>query len=434
MNAQSNRDAGATNLLGRIALLGTLSLPVGLLYSRVASEVSIGVVDCCFLADCLLHRYWNWLSRPWNLAAFPWLAWLVLCSAASGEWPVLAQALATLRFLLLAAALADWVLVAAAPRRWLGWMVTLAAGWIALQSWQQYLTGRNLFGVPRNGDGALTGPFNRPRAGPAFLLVFFPALLPAAMALIGRRGWAARAMGALLVVLAVATMVLIGQRMPAVLMAFGLLVCAALLRPLRMAVLGAVVAACLLLAATPVVSPPTFQKLVVHFTAQMEHFASSDYGVIYQRAAVITAAHPLLGLGFNGFRRHCAEPRYFLSLPWIGAPDGGLRGCNTHPHNFYLEAATSSGVPGLLLFAGMMVTWLVLLGRSLNGNAVRVGLLLTALLEAWPLASTSEFFSVPNVGWVFLMLGWGFAELRADAGDPRASSVIPDIPQVVTVS
>ncbi|MBV9782315.1 MAG: O-antigen ligase family protein, partial [Acidisphaera sp.] len=111
--------------------------------------------------------------------------------------------------------------------------------------------------------------------------------------------------------------------------------------------------------------------------------------------------------------------------------------CNTHPHNFYLEAATSSGVPGLLLFAGMTVTWLVLLGRSLNGNAVRVGLFLTALLEAWPLASTSEFFSVPNVGWVFLMLGWGFAELRAgaaDAGDPRASSVVPDIPEVVTVS
>jgi len=339
----------------------------------------------------------------------------VLCSALGpGGTPSLLQALLAGRFFLFAAALGDWVLVPAAMRRRLWLAYAASAAWIALEAWQQYLLGANVFGTPRWEDGALTGPFTKPRAGAAFALVLFPALVPPVMALLGG-GWGRRIGALALAAGGVATMVLIGQRMPALLMLLGLIVCAALLQRLRPVVAGAVAAGALLLAATPAVSPPTFGKLVLHFSEQIAHFPASPYGLLYTRATVMAEAHPLLGLGFRGFRNACNEPRYQGGIPALGIADtrnGGRQACNLHPHNFYLEAATSAGLPGLALFAALALTWLATLGHGLvrDPAPLRVALFATAFMALWPLASTSEFFSVPNCGWLFLALGWGFAE------------------------
>jgi hypothetical protein len=413
------REATLVGRLESAAATSVLVLPLALLHSRAVAEILIGAVDVLFLLRCALARDWAWLRRPWLVAALPFSIWTVLCAVVglTGERGVV-QALASLRFLLLATALGEWVLTGADKRRWLGWVMTACAAWIMLESWQQYLLGTNIFGAPRFGDGALTGPFMGPRAGPAFILVFFPALLPPALALLERRSWAARVAGALLIVLGLVTMVLIGQRMPTLLAVLGLVVTAFLVKQLRPVVLAAFVTGAVLLAATPVISPATFQKLVLHFSEQMAHFAPSHYGVIYMRAAVMIGAHPLLGLGWDGFRAACNDPHYLHVPWWLGVPDAvgaSPDGCNIHPHNYYLQVAIAAGLPGLVLFCVAVFTWLRLLAQGLGRQApaIRIALFVGALIALWPFASTSDFFSVPNVGWVFLTLGWGFAERRA---------------------
>ena len=54
------------------------------------------------------------------------------------------------------------------------------------------------------------------------------------------------------------------------------------------------------------------------------------------------------------------------------------------------------------------------LGRGLwrNPAALRVGLFAAILIQLWPIASTSSFFSMPMAGWLFLLLGWALAESR----------------------
>jgi O-antigen ligase len=401
-------------LLGQAA---AIALPVALLYTRAGAEILIGTVDGAFLLHAAARRDFAWLHRPTTRVGLIFWAWLVLCSAIGiGGLPELAQALASLRLFVFAAALGEWVLAEAGPRRLLWAAVAASAAWIALECWQQYLLGANVFGVPRWEDGALTGPFNKPRAGGAFVLVLFPALLPPLLRLVAGSAFR-RLAGVLLAVLAVATVVLIGQRMPALLALLGLLAAALLLPRLRPALLVALLAAAVVAAATPVVSPPTYAKLVVHFRAQMADFSRSAYGLLFTRATVMTEAHPLVGLGFRGFRLACAEPRYDPGIPWLGlrgTGDGGPEACNLHPHNFYLEAASSAGLPGLVLFAAFALTWLGRLGSGLSRapDSLRVGLFAAALVALWPLASTNEFFSVPNCGWLFLILGWGLAESR----------------------
>ncbi len=399
-----------------IASAAALSLPLAFLTTRGGSEILIGLIDVLFVLHWV-RRQPPLRASPLLIATAAWWAWTILASVVrlphAGPHALI-QAVVMGRFFILAAALV-WLLPGARLRHALAACVTAAAAWIGLECWQQYLSGADIFGWPRWADGALTGPFKGPKAGPALVLILFPAMLPPVMALLRRPHLASKLIAGLIAALGLATMILIGQRMPAILMVLGLVTSAILLRPLRPVVLATATIGLILLAATPLISPPTFAKLVVHFGQQLGHFGQSDYGLIYTRALVITLAHPWLGLGFDGFRAACDAPQYRHGLSWLGVPDAiaaSPAGCNIHPHNHYLEAATAGGFPGLALFCAAIIAWLAVLGRGLlaRPSARRAGLFTALLIAVWPFASTSAFFTLPNAGWTFLLLGWGLAE------------------------
>jgi hypothetical protein len=407
----------------RAATLCILGLPVALLHARAVAEMLIGATDALFLVHMWVSRQRDWvwaardgawLSRGFVRAAAAWWLWLVLCSALGTGGLVLA--LVAFRLPLLAVAAGEWVLVAARTRRWLWRVLAAAVGWIVLESWQQYLTGSNLFGHPPFGDGALTGPFNRPRAGPVLILTLFPVLVPAVAAWVGSdRRWR-QIVGALGCMLCVATVPLIAQRMPTALLVLGLLLTGVLLPRLRAWAAAACLAGILLVAATPVLAPAGYHKLVVRTHEQVAHFATSAYGEIWVRALVIARQHPWLGLGFDGFRRGCSDPGAVQGLAVLGVTLADARqaqdACNIHPHNYYLEALDNGGLPLLVLFSIMMAAalWRLAGGWRSGLDPLRAGLLVGFILAAWPVASTSAFTSLPNAGWIFLLVGYGFAE------------------------
>ena len=401
--------------LDRAGLGITLVLPLLLLHGRGIAEALLIVLGALFLGRCAALRDWAWLRTGWVRIGLAWWAWLVVCSIQAGAGPLF-QAAGLIRFLLLVAALEHWTLRDPAVRVWLARLLRWAALYIALQCVLQVATGQNLYGNPRGADGELTGPYPGPRAGPPLSRLLFPALLPVASRWLGMPGWRPL-WGTLLALAGMIIMVLIGQRMPLLLTFLGLFVTALLLPRLRGVVLFSLVAAGLLLAVAPAVSPPAFHRLVTKFTDQMEHFPESHYGQIAARAVAITAAHPVTGAGFDAFRRLCDDPEYFQGWAKNGViGDGGGAGiCVQHPHNHYLQALTESGIPGLLLFSALILAWLRGVGRGLwrDPDPLRVGLFVAVLIQEWPVASASAFSSMPLSGWFFVMLGLGLAEARA---------------------
>ncbi len=400
----------------RVAVAACLLLPLALLHARAVAEILIAAIDLLFLGNALRTGQAGWLRHPFALAAGAWWLWLVLCSALGTGGLLLA--IVAIRLPVLALALGDWLLASEARGAWaraMLWRVLAAClCWIGLEAWQQYLTGSNLFGQPRWIDGALTGPFAKPRAGPAFILLFFPVVVPAAARLTARPGLARRLAGIGLAVLAALTLVLIGQRMPTALMVLGLAATALLLPKLRAATLAALLAGAALVAGLRWVSPAASAKLVSQTADQMAHFAQSDYGLIFTRALTVSQLHPWLGWGFDGFRRGCHDFWTMHGIDWLGIAtanlNGGLGACNLHPHNYYLEALDNAGIPGLALFCLMVAGALLKLAGGITRlSALRAGLLVGTVVALWPAASTSAFTSMPNGGWVFLLLGLGFA-------------------------
>ncbi len=427
--------------LHRLAVGLALLLPWFLLHVRAAAEIDVDLVGACFLMYCAVERRWEWLRQDWVPVGLAWWAWLVACtvlnlSSSGADGGALVQAAAVVRFLVFVAALERWVLPASRDRRWLLASLGAATLYVAAQTLLQFATGYNLYGDPRSGDGELTGPFDKPRDAPTFVRMLFPVLLPPVGALLARPGVRPALGGAALVVGSVVVMVLIGQRMPVLLTALGLLVSGLLLPRLRASVAVAVLAGGALIAASAVVSPPAFYRLVTKFSRQMGDFADSHYGFIAERAVAIAEQHPWIGRGYGGFSTGCPQPRYFQDWHWPAAvahgDGGGAAQCVMHPHSHYLQAVTDAGLPGLALFTALVAVWLYRLGQGLlrNPDPLRVGLFVAALIQEWPVASTSPLISFPIGGWFFLLLGFGLAEARhaASGGAARSShpKLVPD--------
>ena len=414
--------------LDRTALIALLLTPILLMHGHGIADGLIVVVVLCFLLRCALLRDWSWAWRGWFPLGLAWWGWLVVCTlpipalelAYGGPRP-LVLTLANLRFLVFAAALEHVVLRDPRARRWLWQMLAACVVWIAGSSLIQFAFGRNLFGFPPGADGELTGPFGMPRAAPPLSRILPPILLPVAAGLLAHKRLGAT-IGAYAVLLGgVCVMVLIGQRMPMLLTVFGLLVAGLLLPRLRPVVVTAIAAGAALIAASAVISPPTYFRLVDKFSAQMEHFASSAYGLIYTRAWEMGRQNPWTGLGYDGFRHFCAQPQYYRpTFDGLVADGGGASICFQHPHNFYAQAFVEGGYPGLILFGALAIAWMMPLARGLwrHPDPLRVGLFAAILIQLWPIASTSAFYSMPMGGWFYLLLGWGLAETRWKGAKP----------------
>jgi O-antigen ligase len=419
--------AGVLRWLDRLGLSATLLCPIFLVHGRGVAEAMIDITAVAFLCHSALSRDWAWMRQGWVRIAALWWLWLVICSLpvaglGQGGRGSFFQALLTLRFLVFPAALQNWTLRRKLHRRVMGWIVGACFAYIAGQLVLQAVIGVNLFGDPRFHDGTLTGPYDKPRAAAPLSRLLFPTLLPAAAWLMcpGVLGGAAGAAGAIATLLGgLAIIVLSGQRMPLLLTGLGLIVAGLMLRRLRVLLLVCLAAVPVLVSVSALVSPRSFGHLVVLFEHQMSHFGSSPYGLIYARAIAIAEANPLTGRGFDGFRTGCPDPRYFHGVPPLSpaASDGGGGGfCVQHAHNHYMQALTDSGVPGLLLFCLLVLSWLVACGRGREGDPVlqawRAGLFIAVLIQEWPIASASAFTNMPLGGWFFLLLGLGLAAAR----------------------
>jgi len=200
----------------------------------------------------------------------------------------------------------------------------------------------------------------------------------------------------------------------------GLVVAAVYLPRLRLPMLAALALSMTVLIATPLISPATHGKLVGETQRNFHHFSQSPYGEIFTRATVMGLQSPWHGWGYRGYRAACTAPRFNAGLPALHLPPTQLSlfACIQHPQNFYIQAFSDAGAPGLLLFISLMFYWTFLAARALwrNPDPVRVGLLIGVINYTWPFASTDEFPTLYMLGWFFFFIGFSLA--CADIASP----------------
>lgn len=378
--------------VGRLSLVVlTALMPFFLVHLRPAAEVVVAALAVALLLRIAIRRSIAPLLSPWFFIAAVYWVWLVFVTILAGQGlrDVL-LALGWIRFPLAVAALAGWILVDCLSRRAVLWSLALCCLWIALECWLQLAVGRGFSGPSADIDGIITGPFTWARAGPFLAIAMWPPLL-LANAWLERQGGAWLLAGLLLFVLALATLVIVGQRM-ALLQALAITVIAAALLPqLRQAAALGCLAALLAVAVSPLLAPEAFRRLAIEMPAQIAAFPGGPYGEVWAFWLNRISGDLWTGLGH-------------LSFAGVVCPNGSM-GC--HPHSHYLEALVEAGIPGFLLFIGMSLALFVNVAKVAvtQRDPANVGLALALLSAALAMPALKSMTFITNIGLIILIAG-----------------------------
>ena len=111
-----------------------------------------------------------------------------------------------------------------------------------------------------------------------------------------------------------------------------------------------------------------------------------------------------IGGGIKSFRYYChTRPNIDKNSKFI---------CNMHPHNYYLEILTETGVIGFLIITSIIFITLYIsffkkyfTASKLKNNHIITPFIFLFLIEIFPIKSTGSFFTTANATFIFLIIG-----------------------------
>ena len=123
--------------------------------------------------------------------------------------------------------------------------------------------------------------------------------------------------------------------------------------------------------------------------------------------------NPIIGIGTNLYRFECGNEKYFISgkyYPNFGSGKNLINHCSTHPHNYYVQILSETGIIGacfiffsLIKFTRYSINNLytqIKKGKYINQD--RVFICSAIIINLWPFITTGNFFgsSAANLFWL----------------------------------
>tara|TARA_E500000178_G_scaffold327502_1_gene356611 strand:- start:1291 stop:2613 length:1323 start_codon:yes stop_codon:yes gene_type:complete len=120
-----------------------------------------------------------------------------------------------------------------------------------------------------------------------------------------------------------------------------------------------------------------------------------------------------IGGGIKNFRYYChARKNINKDSKFI---------CNMHPHNYYLEILTETGIFGFLIVLSIFLSLIYLtlikkyfLNSSFKENNIIIPFIFLLIAEIFPLRSTGSFFTTGNTTYIILILSIMVGLIRND--------------------
>ena len=153
---------------------------------------------------------------------------------------------------------------------------------------------------------------------------------------------------------------------------------------------------------------PSFNSRVKDFNNILANFYDSSYGRLWESSYLLFEKNKIFGVGLKNYRVDCdnqIDPRP-QSIPQF---------CSTHPHNFFLEILSETGLVGFsifFIFFFYLIFYLKNRIRYLKSDlnfkkysSLLYGNILILLIYVWPLKTSGSFFTTWNGSFFWLNLG-----------------------------
>ena len=134
-----------------------------------------------------------------------------------------------------------------------------------------------------------------------------------------------------------------------------------------------------------------------------KEYVKSPYLREFQSSFDTWRLHKYIGGGIKNFRYYCHFRQNIHKNSSII--------CNMHPHNYYLEILTETGLVGILIItcflASLFYTMIKrnIFKNKLYKNNLFVVFFILFLIEIFPIKSTGSLFTTNNATYFFLILG-----------------------------
>ncbi|MDP2699178.1 O-antigen ligase [Thalassospira sp.] len=367
------------------------AVPPLLLFARAGADIAVVLVGLIFLTRSAVNKDWAWAREIDILILLGiWVILNLLVSPFAYDIErSFGRSLSWLRFIVFYVAVTRWLLVdKTALKIMIGVMlvtVTIATADAAFQ----FFSGHSALGGQQI-TGRLTGPLDRPNIGIYLAKIWFAALtLAFAFRLMsGDKKLLGICLGLAPFVLTI--IFLSGERTASVLTVgaiicslIGLFLVGGISRIIAIAT-GTVCAGGLILLVS--MSDRIAARLQALSTV-LSDYSESIYGELVLLGWKLFTENPVTGIGMGNFGRVC--PPYHAQ--------GLIAECQPHPHNFYIEWLSDTGILGTLPFL-VFVAVIVFAGlrriRPGHPQTFLAGLYIgTLALSLFPLAATQSAFS-----------------------------------------
>ena len=379
----------------RIHLAATFFLcviPIFLLFARGAADGAVVLIALLFLVRSGVHRDWSW-AREKDILIL--LVIFVLMNVfvspfAEHVGKSFGRSLSWLRFVVFYAAVTRWVLTDERTIRRFTIVLLCTLGVAALDAIYQFFSGWSLLsGQPMK--GRLTGPLDRPNIGMYLSKLGLPALAMASMLFAVKQSKKIFVFGCALSPILLVVVFLSGERaasvltlLAVILILFSLFLTGGMARKVSagLTVVGGIALAILL------ATSDRIWGRVEDLASVVSDYTDSIYGQLVMMGLRFFGDHPLTGAGMGNYPLVCED---YTALGLTNVP------CHPHPHNFYVEWLSDTGLIGTIPFTIFMAMlyWMgikVLFGpretRLLGG--LYLGVLVMSL---FPFSVTQSLFS-----------------------------------------
>ena len=145
--------------------------------------------------------------------------------------------------------------------------------------------------------------------------------------------------------------------------------------------------------------PDIFNRFVVVFLAELPFYADSQYYRAMTPAWLIFEDFPILGIGPGNYRYLCGE--ITTSFQAVADMPNTMQmdfDCHNHPHNFYLQILSETGLVGLVSFVAFVGSILVQCFRAGAGEKhfLQTTAWIIPFALFWPIKSNADFFGQWN--------------------------------------
>lgn len=127
---------------------------------------------------------------------------------------------------------------------------------------------------------------------------------------------------------------------------------------------------------------------------------NSNHGKLFSSAYDIWKNNFFTGVGLKNFRFICDENK-------LNTVTNTKNICSTHPHNFYFEFLSETGLVGLFLFLSFIsfILWQSFKKIISNKEPIMIGCFITLLFYIFPFRSSGSFFSTWYGSFFWFYLG-----------------------------